>query len=109
MSRQSGHVFQTFPQWRNSETQNVQPEIKVFAKLMRFDALLQMAVGGGDKTNVGGHGVRGADGAIFALLEDAQNLDLRAGAERVDFIQKQRSILGVGEQAALIGTSIGIG
>lgn len=83
-----GHqVGGALAQRRQAQADRGQPVIKVAAKTSGGDILLQVAMGRRDHPHIDPYRARGADRAQFALLQDAQQLDLKSRRGVADFIE----------------------
>ncbi len=95
------HVLAPRPQRRDGEVHHVQPVVEVLAELAPLHQLAEVAVGGGQDAHV--HALRAvlAHRADLALLEEAEQLDLRRGGQLARLVEQERASVGLGEEAAL--------
>ena len=77
----------------------IEAEEKVFAEPSRSYLLAQIDVGGGDDPHVDTPGMAVAQPLEFTLLQHAQQLSLRHGAERCDLVEEERPAVGAFEAA----------
>jgi hypothetical protein len=66
-------------------------------------------MGGCDDSNVDLNGRGSADFGEFALLKDAEKLDLRVEREFTDFVEEEGSAVGGFDSAGLVGEGAGEG
>ncbi|SBT07521.1 hypothetical protein ACCAA_440031 [Candidatus Accumulibacter aalborgensis] len=95
-------------QRRNVKIHRSEAIVEVGPEFILADTLHEIAVAGGDDANVSLFGVAAAQPAILAVLEEAQQADLRLWRQCVDFVKKQCAALGLGNQADLALTRVGI-
>ena len=95
-------VLDTLAQRRHADGHDVESVVEVLAELARPHLGLQVAVGGGDDAHVDLEGAAAADPLEFALLEHAQQLGLKGGADLADLVEEQGAAVGLLE-AALAG------
>ncbi len=108
MLNQQRDVADALAQRRNAQSNNVQPEIQVFAEKPRFDLRLQIAVGRGNESHVHASvsAVR-ADALNFAGLKKAEQHDLHARAHLADFVEEHGAVGCHLEQARLVAIRAG--
>ena len=95
MIGQQAHVFDPLPQRRHMKRDHIQAVEQIFAEIAALDFLFQILVGGGDHAHVHLNGFRGAHRLKALLFERPQNLGLRLERHVADFIQEQRSAVGL--------------
>ena len=83
--------------------------VEVLAELAALDHRLQVAVRRADDADVGADGRRPADALERALLEDAEERDLRARRDVADLVEEERAALGQLEAAAAARDGAGEG
>ena len=88
-------------QRRDIDRHHVKPVIKVLAKRALLERRAQVAIGGGNQPDINLHGTRAAQSLELALLQDAQQLDLRGRRNIADFVQEQRAFIGQFELSRL--------
>ena len=76
-----------------------EPVVEILAERLCFDHCRQVAVGGGDDPDVDAHGPFAADAHDLAVLDDAQQADLRGERELADFVEEERAAVGLLEPA----------
>ena len=91
---QHRNVFLTFPQRRNLDRKNIEPVKKVAPKCSGGDCCLEVAIGGGNHSNIGPDGTCSSDTLKLALLQNSQQSDLGLGGELADFIEEDRASFG---------------
>ena len=74
---------------------------EVFAEPAGFHIGDQVAVGGGDDAHVDLDGLASADRLDLALLQRAQQFDLRRERQLADFVEEQRAAVGLDEFAGM--------
>ena len=85
---------------RDLERDAAEAVVEVLAELAALDHRLQIAVRRADDPAVGADGGRAADALERALLEDAEERDLRARRDVADLVEEERAALGHLEAAA---------
>ena len=70
-------VAGTVAQGRNHDRKHRQPVVEILAERLRLDHRRQIAMRGGDDADVDAHGPLTADADQFAILDDAEQPDLR--------------------------------
>ena len=93
------HVLEALAQRRHPDREHVEAVVEVLAELAVLDQLDHVAVGGGDQAEVDLHRPLGADGIDLALLQRAQQLDLRVERQLADLVEEQRAAVGLLELA----------
>jgi hypothetical protein len=93
MVRQYGNILATLAQRRQRDEGDIQAIVEVFAETTLADGLHQVHVGGGDHPHVHLNGLARADAGDFALLQHAQQFDLKRQAKLADFIEQQGAAL----------------
>src|SRR6267378_3906440 len=110
---QLGHVLETLAQRRQGERDDGEAEVEVLAKTLGADVLAQVAVRRRDDAHVGRDRLVPADALELALLQDSQQLYLKARVELSDLVQEERpaarglepagaALHRAGESAALV-------
>ena len=77
-------------QRRQRHREDGQPVVEILAEPPARHHLAQIAVGRGDDAHVDAHGLAAADPLELALLQHAQELDLRLGRQLADLVEEQR-------------------
>src|SRR5712664_1020209 len=95
------YIGAAFAEWRNHESENVEPEIKIFAEAAGFHSGRKINVGEGDKARFDAQGFRAAEAFKRALLQNAQELALRSRRKRGDFIENDGAVAAELETAEL--------
>ena len=105
---QMQHIFATATQGGDLQANNVDAVVKIFAKPSRSNFRNQIPVGGGHHPNIGMHGTGRANGPVFTVLQEVQQLGLQGQRHLPDFIEKKCSFIGQGDQAnaTLIGPRV---
>ena len=88
---------------------NIEAVVEIFAEFAVFDQLLEIGVGGGDDADVDAHAFVGAQRHEFAVLKNAQKLDLNFGADGADFVEENAAAIRSFEEAFAIGDGSGEG
>src|SRR2546430_945489 len=94
MRQQKGHIFATLAQRRNLEVNHVQAVIQVFAEAALANKRKQVDVGSGHDAHVDFKLLGAPQTHEFALLDHAQKLGLRFGADGGDFIEENGALIG---------------
>jgi len=97
--QQDADVVRPFAQRRDRDRHHEQPMKEVAAKRGAFPQRIDLQVGRGNETHVDAPNPRLTEPAILLLLQQAQQLHLCGGRQRVDLIEKQRAPLRGGDQA----------
>ena len=85
---EQGDVFFSLAQRRNCQWKDMQPVLEIAAELALVDHLLELAVGGGDETDIHPNGAVAAEPLEFLLLDGAQQLGLQLQWYLTDFVQE---------------------
>src|SRR6266850_5497671 len=101
------NVLQALAQRRHRDGEHVQTIVEIDAKLSVFNHLAEVAMRGGDETDVRVYGSRAPQALEFLLLEHAQELRLQPRRNIADLIQKQRAVVGEFEPADPLCDSAG--
>ena len=91
------------------ETHLRETEVEVLAQPAGLDLVLEVAVGGGDDAGVDLDRLGRADRSDLALLEHAQQLDLKAHRHVADLVEEQRAVAAELEDALAVGLGVGEG
>lgn len=91
---QAGNVTFAVAQRRQFEVDHAQAVKEVFAESPLADHFAQVAVGGGDETDVDLDGFGAADPFEGTGFQHAQQLDLGGGIDFTDFVEEQRAVVG---------------
>ncbi len=109
MAGELGNVLGSLPQRRHGNRKHVQAIEQVLAEASRLHVGDQVAVGGRDDAHVDFHGLAPADRLDFALLQRAQQLDLRGERQFADLVEEQRAAVGLDELAGVLVGGAGEG
>src|SRR6266849_4717638 len=104
---------------REIDRKNVQPVVKVGAKLSRLDQLLERTVRRGDDPDVAPDRVRAPDPLELLLLEHAKELRLEVQRQVTDLVEEQGAVVreleaadpsrdGTGEGATLVAEELAL-
>ena len=104
---QEGHVVRALPKRRQAYRDQVEPVEEILAECSLGHHVGEVAVRAGDDAHVGGARRARAQDLVRAVLEDAQQLDLRCEVELADLVEDDRSAVGHLEAAAAIGARVG--
>ena len=88
---------------RHEDGEHVEPIVEVLAEGILRDGLLEILVRRGEQAHVGLDRFGAAQPLELALLQHAQQLDLRGGVDVADFVEEQCPALGELEAAFLPG------
>src|SRR5437899_6002445 len=81
-------------QRRHLDSDDVEPEIKIFAESAIGDAFLEVATGGGDDAHLGFARDIFAEPLIFTFLKQTEQFGLNLDREIADFIEEQGAARG---------------
>src|SRR5690348_3319670 len=95
MPDQGHDVLGMILQRRRSDRKGAQALVEIFAELACLDALLQIAISGGNDADVE-FDIALTTKALNALvLQEAEEFDLHGERQFADFIQKNRAVVGL--------------
>ncbi len=98
------HIAIAFAQRGHVHGHHVQAEIEILPEFVFLNALLELAVGGGDYAHVHLDGAVSAHAFEFAFLQNAQQFALEWQGEFADFIEENGAAVGQLEAAfAFVG------
>ncbi len=103
MAGQEGNVLLARAQGRDVDGHDVEAVVEVFAEGALLEGGAQVLVGGGDDADVDVAGDVAAEAFEFALLQDAQQLDLDGGGDVADLVEEDGAGVGLLELAGLGG------
>ena len=109
MLAEERNVLGALPQGRHPQRDRIDAEIEVFAQLAVAQRRIQVDVRRTDEPEVDADDAVAADGAVFAFLDDAQELGLKIRRHLADFVEEQRAPLRHLEQPFLVGLRTGEG
>ncbi|OPZ05947.1 MAG: hypothetical protein BWZ08_02381 [candidate division BRC1 bacterium ADurb.BinA292] len=81
-------------QRRHVDGEDIEPVVEILPEFGGFDHLFEVAVGRGDDADIDRDRAAAADALDFALLEDAEEFDLRGGGEVADLVEEDRAAVG---------------
>src|SRR5262249_31461757 len=102
MAGKDGDIFLAITQRRNEKGNNVQAIEKILAETAVRDFVFQFLVGRGDDANIHANSLVRTDGFEALFFENAEHFGLRAEAHVADFVEEQRTAVGLLELADLI-------
>src|SRR5689334_15134126 len=102
-------VLSSLAERRQRDADDVEPIEQVLAERTLGHRALEIAIGGGDHTDVDGERLRRADGSYLHLLEHSQQLHLKRWRQLRDLVQENRALIRAAEQTERIGHSAGEG
>src|SRR5512144_13915 len=88
---QQGEVLAPRAQGRQDDGKDIEPIVEILPKAPLLNRPLQILVGGGEDANVHGDGLVAPQPLDFALLQDAQQLDLEWCREVANLVRKERA------------------
>ena len=88
-------VVRAVAERRDHDGKHGKAVVKVLAERLRLDHRRQVAVRGGDDADVDAHRPLAADPDDLAVLDDAQQPDLRGKRELADLVEEQRAAVGL--------------
>src|SRR6266851_134644 len=86
-------IFAPFTQRRKVDRKDRQPIKQIAAKLSFFDSAAQVDIRCGDYARVGFEHLAAANARELAVLQHAQETNLRPEAHFADFVEKQRAAM----------------
>src|SRR6185437_11243348 len=92
--RQRRNVLLVLAQRRQVNGHDVQAVVQIFTERALLERGAQVAVGGGDQADIHFLGAGAAEAFEFALLQDAQQFDLRGHGHVADLVEEQRALVG---------------
>ena len=95
MPREQRNVFFALAQRRHEKRNHVEPVEKILAKIAARDFLFQILVGRGDHADVDRDRSRRSHRSEALFVERAQHLGLRLQAHVADFVEEERSAIGL--------------
>src|SRR5579871_311196 len=101
------NVRAAFPQRRQRDVYHVNAIEEIFTEVAGGNFTLQVTVGGADYARFRPRVFFRADAAEFSVLQNLQELGLKAQAEFANFIQKERAAIGQRYQAGFGGNRSG--
>ena len=90
---QGRDVLRPLAQRWHKDGEDLEPVVKVAAKLAVFDHLLQVTVGCGHQTRIHRNGAVAPQSFEFLLLEGAEELGLNLKGNVTDFVKEQRPLV----------------
>ena len=96
---QERDVFLALAQRRKMERNYVEAMEEIFAEAAFAHELGEIFVGGGEDADVYFYGVGATEAHEFAFLDDAEELGLGFRADRGDFVEENRALIGDFEEA----------
>src|SRR5258706_5442245 len=107
MAHQPRDVVPALAQGRQGERKNIESIIQVISESTLSHHLGQVAIRGGDETNVHANRPRAPQSLEFLLLEHAQQLWLQLQRNVADFVEKQRALICQLKTSQLLGDGSG--
>src|SRR5712692_7975719 len=98
MGHEQWDIRGSLSQWWQGEGQDGQSVEEVCAERPVLDLLEQRYIRRCEDPDIGLLETRGAQGMIGVVLQETEELDLGAQAERLDLVQEERSSFGLGEE-----------
>ena len=95
MVDQARNVVAALAKRRDNNRNDVQPEVQILAELTAIDRFLEVLVGGGNHPHIHFDGSRRPEPLDFLFLQDAQDLGLGLLAHVADFVEEDRSAIGL--------------
>ena len=99
---QQRDVFPALAQRRHADRNDVQPVIKILAKNVFGNRLVEVAVGGGDHAHIDRDFTGAAHRPHGAFLQHTQQLDLHSQRHFTDLVEEDSAAVGHFKQAALV-------
>src|SRR5258708_6515114 len=101
MRQQQGYIFAAVAERRNLKVDHVQAVVQILAEAALAHESKEVDVGSGYDAHVDFELLGAAETHEFALLNHAQKLGLRFGADGSDFIEENSALIGDFEEALL--------
>src|ERR1700689_588311 len=102
MSDQQRDILPALAQCRDAQAKNIESKIKITSKLSLRYRLFQIAVGGGQQTDVYGYSSGATNWANFFLLNRPQHFGLQVDGKLSDLVQKDGPAFGHGHEPVLV-------
>ena len=96
--RERQDVARTFGERLQNQRENIEAIEQVFAEAARLDITLQIAIRGGEQTEIGFLRARRTERNELALLQYAQQFGLHGEWQLAHFVEKQRAAVGLREE-----------
>ena len=106
--RECADVKPAVAQGGQEDLERVQPEEKIFTKMLVLDHLAQVSVGGAEDAHVNPERLVLAHAADLARFQEPQELDLHAAVELTDLVEEKRAAVGDLEEALAVGIGAGV-
>ena len=100
-------VVTALAQRRQVERDDVQAVVEIAAEVSGANLLVEVAVRRRDDARVDRNRLGRADGNHFALLQHAEQLDLRRRRRLADFVEEERALRRRAEEAELVADRAG--
>ncbi len=102
-------VAAAFAQRRDEKLEDAEAIVEIFAEFFLTDVGLQVLIGGGDDADVGRDFLRTADGEEGMAFENTKELGLAFHGHFADFVEEERSAVGLLEEAGVVAVGAGEG
>ena len=102
MIREQRNVTHSFPKRWLHQRDNVDAVIKVLSEFSLADCFFQIQIRGEDHANVDLVSLIPPDRFEFAILQNSQQLDLQARGSGTDFVEEDRTTVGLQEFPLLV-------
>ena len=103
MGEQQRHILSPFAQGRQNQVDDVEAVIEVLAEAAFADKGQELDIGSSDDAHVHFDLFGAAEAHELALLNDAEQLCLRLGADGGDFVEEDRALVRDFKEALLGG------
>ena len=95
------NIFSSLAQRRELNVDDIEPVIQIFSEFAFVDQLFQVHIGRRNNTSIDFDGIDASEAHEFLFLNDAQKLRLCFKADRSNFVEEDRPLIGDLEQTAL--------
>src|SRR5690349_12353266 len=102
MLNKNRNVVRALAEWWQMQRDDVESVVQIGAEVPRLDLLFEVAIRRGDETRVDRNRLRCADRNHLAVLEDAEQFDLRRGRRLADLIEEEGARRGGRKQAFFV-------
>ena len=106
--RQQQRVALAFTQRRQRHGQHVDAEQQVLAEQAARNLRLEVDVRGRNEAHVGLFDARAAQGTVAAVVHKTQQRGLRARAQRIHLVEKERATLGQADDTTAVALGVGV-
>src|SRR5436190_10364308 len=96
------YIFSSFPQWRQIDANDIEPEIKVFSKPSFGHSFFDIDIGCGDDPRIDGDRFSAAETREGSVLQNVKEFRLQQWSHFANLIEEQCSSVGEFELPRLV-------